>query len=215
MKRGPDCKGMIYGLKLQFLDGGNCRSSSVGSHIVMEKEDPFGQKSAMTANCRLQFPFQHGVVPYTVDCLSFLLIVLKNWSSCLPEQCQHKFSGRGCRLERFLGRRWFVAIPRIVFGFWFIIMNSDFIPRENARKKLLTLGMVTCQESSASRHTLQLVFISQLPQHHLEHSDIWEPHRWCHAQHSGNSVHRNPLILTNNYVHASNVGITDGCAQAT
>jgi hypothetical protein len=50
----------------------------------MKKEDAFGQKSATTtANCRLQFLSQHGAVPYTVDCLSFLLIVLENWS--IPE----------------------------------------------------------------------------------------------------------------------------------
>jgi hypothetical protein len=29
---------------------------------------------------------------------------------------------------------------------------------------------------------------------HLEHSDIWESHGWCHVQYSGNSVHRNPLF---------------------
>jgi hypothetical protein len=63
----------------------------------MEKEDAFGQKSTTTtANCRLQFLFHHGAVPYTVDCLSFLLIVFKNWSIHIPEQCKHKFSSRGC-----------------------------------------------------------------------------------------------------------------------
>jgi hypothetical protein len=52
----------------------------------MEKEDAFGQKSVMmTANCRLQFLFQHGALPYTVDCLSFLLIIFENWSIYIPE----------------------------------------------------------------------------------------------------------------------------------
>jgi hypothetical protein len=37
---------------------------------------PLGQKARpTTANCRLQFHFQHGAVPNTLDCLSFLLIV--------------------------------------------------------------------------------------------------------------------------------------------
>jgi hypothetical protein len=54
---------------------------------VMEKEGSFGQKSATTtANCRLQFLFQYGALPYTVDCLSFLLIVFENWSINVPEQ---------------------------------------------------------------------------------------------------------------------------------
>jgi hypothetical protein len=70
-------KGMIYGFKFQFMDGGNC-SSSAWSHIVMEKEDAFGQVGDDDWNCRLQFFFQHGGVPYTVDCLSFLLIVFDN-----------------------------------------------------------------------------------------------------------------------------------------
>jgi hypothetical protein len=34
----------------------------------------------------------------------FLLIVFENWSIDVPEQCWHKFSGRGCRLELLLGR---------------------------------------------------------------------------------------------------------------
>jgi hypothetical protein len=38
---------MVYGLKFQFLGGGNCYSSSVWLRIIMEKEDTFGQKSAM------------------------------------------------------------------------------------------------------------------------------------------------------------------------
>jgi hypothetical protein len=62
-------RGMIYGLKFQFLDGCNCCSSSVWSYIVME-EDAFEQKSATTTmNWRLQFLFQHGAVPYSIHCL--------------------------------------------------------------------------------------------------------------------------------------------------
>jgi hypothetical protein len=167
MERGLDCKGMIYGLKFQFLDGGNGCSSSVWSRIVMEKEDAFGQKSAMTTvNCRLRFLFQHGAVPYTVDCFSFLLIEFKNWSIHISEQCQQKFSRRGCQLEIFLDRRGCVSpLHGLSFGFLFIIMNPGFIPRDNACKKLFTLSMVTCQESSATLHTLQLVFISYLSWH--------------------------------------------------
>jgi hypothetical protein len=78
MERGLDCKEMAYGLKFQFLDGGNCCSSSVWSHTVTEKEDAFAQKSVMTANRRLQFLFQHGAIPYTADSLSFLLKVFEN-----------------------------------------------------------------------------------------------------------------------------------------
>jgi hypothetical protein len=44
-------------------------------------------------------------------------------------------------------------------------MNPGFIPCNNARKKFFTLSMVTCQESSATLHTCQLVFIGQLPRH--------------------------------------------------
>jgi hypothetical protein len=51
------------------------------------------------------------------------------------------------------------------FGFWFIIMSPGSISHDNAHKKLFTLSMVTCQESYATQHTLQLVFIDQLSQH--------------------------------------------------
>jgi hypothetical protein len=78
-------KGMIYGIKYQFLNGDDCSSSSVWSRIVMEKEDPFGQKSAMMiVNYRLQFLLQHDAVPYIVDCFSFLLTVFENWSIHIP-----------------------------------------------------------------------------------------------------------------------------------
>jgi hypothetical protein len=98
------------------------------------------------ANCRLQFLFQHGTLPYTVDWLSFLLIVFENWSIHVPEQCQHTFSGRGCWLELFLGRRGCVSPFRgLSFGFWFIIMNPGFVPHDNVCKKLFTLSMVRCQ----------------------------------------------------------------------
>jgi hypothetical protein len=130
----------------------------------MEKEDAIGQKSVTTAaNCRLQFLFQHGAVPYTADCLSFFLIVLVYWSIHIPEQCQHKFPGRGCRLEPFLDRTGCVSpFHGLSFGFWFIIINPGFIPRDNACKNLFTLSMITCLEGSSAQHTLQLVFISQL-----------------------------------------------------
>jgi hypothetical protein len=79
-------RGMIYGLKFQFLDVGNCLSSSMWLSIIME--DTSGQKSAMmTMNRRLQFFFQRDAVPHSVDCLSFLLIVFENWSTHIPEQC--------------------------------------------------------------------------------------------------------------------------------
>jgi hypothetical protein len=46
-------------------------------------------------------------------------------------------------------------------------MNPGSISRDNARKKLFTLSMVTCQEGSATQHTLKLVFICQLSRHPL------------------------------------------------
>jgi hypothetical protein len=169
-------KHMIVGLSevwsVRAMDGGNCCSSSVWSRIVMEEEGAFGQKSATTANCTLQFFFRNGALPYTVDCLSFLLKAFENWSIHIPEQCQHKFSGRGCRLELFLDRTECVSpFHGLPFGFRFIMMNTGFIPRDNGRKKPFTLIMVTCQESSATRHTLQLLFVNCLSTH-LEHSDV-------------------------------------------
>jgi hypothetical protein len=140
--------------------------AAVCGHVT-EKEDDFGQKSVtITANCTLQFLFLHGAVPYTVDCLSFLLTVFENWSILFPEQCQQKLSGRGCQFELFLCRRGSVSLfHRLTFGYWFIIINPGFIPRNNTCKKLFTFSMVTFQESSATRHMLQLVFSSQLSQH--------------------------------------------------
>jgi hypothetical protein len=92
--------------------------------------------------------------------------VFKNWSIHIPDQCQHKFSGRGWQLELFLGRRGCVStFHGLSFVFWFIIMNPSFVPHDNACKKLFTFSMVTCQESSAALHTLQLVFIDQLSRH--------------------------------------------------
>jgi hypothetical protein len=157
-------RGIIYQLKFQFLDGGKCCSSSVWSRIVMQKKDTSGQKYT-TVNCRLHFLFQHGAVPYTVDCLSFLLIVFENSSIHIPEQCQYKFSGRRCQLEFFLAGQDVSPFHGLSFGLWFIIMIPGFIPRDNAYKKLSTLSMVTCQESSATQHALQIVFIGQLSQY--------------------------------------------------
>jgi hypothetical protein len=65
-----------------------------------------------------------------------------------------------------------VAIPWIVF--WILVHNNElrFHPRDNARKKLITLSMVRCQESSAILYTLQLVFIVKCLGTQLEQSDI-------------------------------------------
>jgi hypothetical protein len=101
-----------------------------------------------------------------LTCVSFFLIVLESWSIHIPEQCQKKFSGRGCRIEHFLRRRGCVSpFHGLSFGSWFIIMNKDFIFRDDAQTKLFTLIMVNHQESSAILNTLQLVFIGQLFRH--------------------------------------------------
>jgi hypothetical protein len=114
-----------------------------------------------------------------------------------------------------------VAIPWIVF--WILVHNNEprFHPRDNACKKLFTLSIVTCQESSATLHTLQLVFIDQLSQHPpgiqrcLRVLWMMQCAHQPNVQQSGNSVCRNPPVLTNKCVHVSNVRITNGCVQAT
>jgi hypothetical protein len=102
--------------------------------------------------------------------------------------------------------------------FWILVYNNElrFHPRDNACKKLFTLSTETREESSATRHMLQLVFIGQLSQHPPGTQRVWcHVHTNANVQQSGNSVHRNPPLLTNKCVHVSNVRITNGCAWAT
>jgi hypothetical protein len=99
-------------------------------------------------------------------------------------------------------------------------MNPGFISRDNAHKKLFTLNMTMCQESSVTLHTLQLVFIGQLSRHppgaQIVMFECLMDDAMCRSnanvQHSGSSIHRNLPICTNKCVHVSSVGITDSCA---
>jgi hypothetical protein len=141
----------------------------------------------------------------------------------IPEQCQHTFSNRGCRLEIFFCQeRMCVVIPWIVF--WILVHNNEptFYPpwqcaqetlhpqHGNMSRKLFNSAHTsTCvHRSTVSAPTWNTAIFESLMDDAMSRSN-------ANIQRNGNSVHIYPPVLTSKCIHVSNCGITDGFARAT
>jgi hypothetical protein len=108
---------------------------------------------------------------------------------------------------------------RLSFGFWFIIMNPGFIPRDNACKKLFALALNMSRKLCYSLHKSAYVHQSAVSAS-IWNSDILESWMVPCADPTlmfniVASVHRNLPLLTSKCVHVSSVDVIDGCAQET
>jgi len=73
----------------------------------------------------------------------------------VPDHCQQKLTGRGLRLG-FLEEEDIFLLHALPFGFWFMMMNSGFIPSDDAVQEVIIFMVAPLQNTTAQCWQLHL-----------------------------------------------------------